>query len=877
MSIECNNTTPLGSRDGEEILKSTSDALQDAIIDLASLVPDADDPTVSVDRESAIDATNAIINILNSLNDEGILDEYPSLKDKFDSEEGITVTDIAQFALDNNIDLNELKEDLLAFNETRSNASGTDQTGDGGLDPNASGIAVEGALGSSATGSTIDTGSGLSTVLTSGDVTSGSIGDGSGSGGLSGDGSLLGGAGGSGDGTGTGGVGSGGLLGGTGTGSGTGGGLASNVSTRDSGLGGTGTGTGTGSDGAISTDSPSYTGGIGQVGGDSRNGPGGVGGTGTGGTAQVLGTGLGTGTGTGGVGTAGISGLSGTGGTGTGTGFGTGVASGTGTGVGTSIGSTGISSDPRNGPAGVGISGGAGTGTGGLGSSATSAGGLSSGGVSTGLLGVAVVAGVASGAINTNFSSNTSSNSFGNSGLNRLQNVQNTIGGPGSITENFISNRARTSSSGGFFSATQALAIARGSSALPIIVTNLLVNLDFQFATNLGQKLTGGVCGAYNDVLADLTKAFAVVKKGGDLLADITNLLEKDLKKLADSIKQKGILQTLLDILEKVIEGAIKVAKGVIIAAVGSTIAILKGMESAASAIMKKINKIMRNINDYMKDASVQKIIADMKKLVADLAASFERLTPQNVANLMFRLCQMAQDLQAKLMAPALKVNKMANSFGREAKAVKSQSAVNTQQAVKYGAIRVSDEERQNKKRMGIRKYQKTRPSNREADYVTDGKPTEQEIATIQSVGEGGLGGNVTFSSEVVADEGWKDVNDNVYARLLRIVDQTGESYEVQQAFVKRKTGGDKLGGIQMNSHNSGYAIDIGISEGNRDDTVVAASRAGFTGIGVYSSHIHLDLASRRGWQKGYSGKKETEIQALLDKHTIDGFKKKRS
>ena len=36
-----------------------------------------------------------------------------------------------------------------------------------------------------------------------------------------------------------------------------------------------------------------------------------------------------------------------------------------------------------------------------------------------------------------------------------------------------------------------------------------------------------------------------------------------------------------------------------------------------------------------------------------------------------------------------------------------------------------------------------------------------------------------------------------------------------------------------------------------RAEFVVAASRAGFTGIGVYSSFIHLDIGGRRAWVAG--------------------------
>lgn len=632
MSIECQNTAPLASGNSGAILKETSDALQNAILDLSSLVPDDTDPLANLDRESIVDTTNALNNILNGLNDE-TLGQYPSIQDKLSGDKGIQPTDIAQFALDTSTNIKELRDSLVAFNEGRANSSGTDLT-----------TTVGAALD---TTGKIDTGSGNTSV----------IGD-------------------------------------------------ANLSTISTGGAGAGTDT---------------------------------------------------------------------------------------------------------------------TGT-------------------------------------TDTTPSTSSASFAD-GDDRANRIDRTFTSTADATDRRI----------------DALAVLVNSrQALPVIITNLLGDLDFNFAQNFGQKLTSSVCGAYNDVLKDLTKAFAVAKTGQAVINNVENLLEKDLKKLAESIKQKGILETLMDLLKTVIESTVNAAKKTAMAAVGSVLVVLKGMESAASAIMKKINKIMRNINDYMKDASVQKIIADMEKVLATLASSFERLTPENIANLMFRLCQMAQNLQAILMAPALRLNKVANSMASEAAALKSQNAVNVKEAVKHGAIRVSEDVRQNKKNSAYSKFKSVKPSNRETDYVVRSKPTTEEMSIINSVSESGLGSSITFSSAVIDSEGWKDVNDNVYAKLLRIASQTGHSYEVKTGFVERKKN-DNMGAIAMNSHNSGYAIDIVITEGNRDDTVVAASRAGFTGIGIYTGHLHLDLGARRGWQKGFSGADLTINQLLLDEHSVDGFKKKRS
>lgn len=418
-------------------------------------------------------------------------------------------------------------------------------------------------------------------------------------------------------------------------------------------------------------------------------------------------------------------------------------------------------------------------------------------------------------------------------------------------------------------------------SIFPTIIANLLGDLDFHLASNIGQDLTGKLCGAYSDVLEDLTKVFAVVKAGKALLSQVENLLEKDVKKLAESIKQKGILQTLLDILKKIIEEAVNAARKAATAAIAAVLGAVYGVAKASMAVMKKAGKILQDIQNYMQSATVKGMIEDMEKLVAELASSFERLTPENIANLMFRLCQMARDLQMILMAPAIKMQRFAGSLFSESAVLKSQNAVNTQKAVKYGALRVSDEDRKAKKDKIIAKQQSTPPSNREADYLTNDGITQEEMADIIA-----LSGNpeatfltpqITFSSKVISNKEFQNLSDKLLARVIRVQKQTGHSYEIISGRTKKSSNPKRMGAIGNTIHNTGYAVDIKVTEAQRDDTIVAASRAGITGIGVYKNHIHLDTSARRSWVSGYTGQALVDIKQLTEKHDIDGFRKKRS
>ena len=426
---------------------------------------------------------------------------------------------------------------------------------------------------------------------------------------------------------------------------------------------------------------------------------------------------------------------------------------------------------------------------------------------------------------------------------------------------------------------------------LPDLLAKLLKNLDFNFANNIGSKLTDALCSAFNDVSSKITKAFAVIDNTKVLVQDVTNILEKDPKKLLEQMKQRATLETLVGVIENVVKKALEAAKNIALAAVGGTLLAIKGLGDAASTVMKKISKEVSNITEAMSEANTGNIVKDIEGVVANLASSFERLTPEAVSNLMFKMCQKAQDLQGQLMAPAQKLNRTANSIAAEVTVLKSQEAQTTQKAVKAGAIRVEEKVKVAKKEK--KKQKEIKPVEREADIITERKETPEEQQIIMDALSNGFVGTTRLTERIgysdrIAMFGGKEVdeirdtNPLVLARVIRMSEQADEDFDIVAGTSPRlimETIGDTKGAMNVTMHNTGWAVDISADEFNRQDLIVAASQVGFTGIGVNPQFIHLDLGARRGFQKGFEdrGQDYEDIQAILDKHEIDGFRKKRS
>lgn len=807
MSLQCDNTTPLGSKAAPEALNENSAALLEAMLDLTDLanagvlsdengtiIDEFANPLVTLDRNELSETALLLNNVLANIP----LDEFPNLKDKMETDGAMTVSDLAELALDQGVDITEAKQDLADFNEGLPQVSTNPSMTEAGtrVVTDASGSTLVGDTTASRLNSndllgTGGAGTGTGADSTTGIDETGIITDSDSSG----------------------------YTTGTSVGLGTG-------ATNDSGIDSTGQSTTAG--GVIATDL-----------GDNQV----TGGTGTGATQ-------------GGVATAGFA----TDGTTTANGstqsnatINTGSSESSVLGANDTRLSQRVSTPISTSDSGLtgnisGVTGGTGTSGAGI--------GLPTSAVGATALGAVALAGAIGGA------GSAIPGVGGAGGPSTLDRLQTDINGIYGAVSNFRS---------GLFK------------IIPLAVYNLLNKLDFQAATNLGQKLSGGICGAYNDVLKKVSQFTQIVQTAKNTMSEVENLLEKDLKKLAESVKQKGILDTLLGILKKIIEGAIKVAQGVVIAALGSVYAIIKNIPSASKAVMKKVTKVARDIKNYMNDASVAKIIEDMEKLVVKLAESFERLTPQNIANLMFRLCEMARDLQSKLMAPAQDVNKFAQSLGSQSRAIASANAKNTQRAVKAGGIRISDADRKAKQKSSATALNnEASPSNTEAVYVNEKDMTDSEMQALISIDESGIGGIITFGPKLLEKDalgkqvGWENVKTEVWQKLLRTAQQTGNKYTVNEGYVKPKYS-SLLKGKPKTPHNTGYTIAIAVTPATRKDTIVAASRAGFTGISVYPSYIRLSLSNRRSHMSGLSGQEATSIQELLDKHNIDGFKIKRT
>ena len=242
------------------------------------------------------------------------------------------------------------------------------------------------------------------------------------------------------------------------------------------------------------------------------------------------------------------------------------------------------------------------------------------------------------------------------------------------------------------------------------------------------------------------------------------------------------------------------------------------------------------------------------------------------------------------MTSPVEGLKRVAGALAIEAAALKSAGLRNTKDAVEAGALRISDEDRKATVAEAAANVnsKSTTPAQvadgQTSNYVTPKTPSKEHFELIDGLTEDGIAGKFTFKPWVVNQNiyegrpmkgaGWKAVDPNVWIKLLQVIEQTGDEYVVSSAYRHPEHPEEKKK-AKPGLHNDGKAIDIIIPDSlsAKEAFIVAASRAGFKGIGVYSTFIHIDLGTRRFWTAGASssftlaGNQRNRIESLLMKH----------
>jgi len=477
-----------------------------------------------------------------------------------------------------------------------------------------------------------------------------------------------------------------------------------------------------------------------------------------------------------------------------------------------------------------------------------------------------------------------------------------------------------------------------------VTLTNTLSDLDLFYNTNYGASIAGGLCGSFGNTLMQLIGLFSLIDSTATKLANL-DIKHLDPAKLATAIaeklKLKAIKDKLLEIIDKLIEKIKKKVKD----AIESAIDTVKGfVGDPKGTLLKHLDKIRTEVEEFFSSDTVNRIRANVEAFIAEMVAMFEAPTIANVQLMMYKLCSFTETITGILFGPADEVAEIAKTAEKEKAVIDTVEKIEQANAEKAGAIRVEKEVAEEIKeksadkineaandnnpnryveRVGIKNARGQTSSFREevkyrqpgdlgyidpstgtlsiptnVDYITSSKLTDQEIDAISKIDENGFGPTrlITFSDAVIKGKQWKGIDNSVLAKLLRLSQLSGEKYVLRQGTVIAVTNrysaqeynNVKKQGASMYHHKySGFAVELNVEDSVRDKTIIAASRAGFTGISVGKTYLRLHVGAREGavatqsntrWKKDerFDDTMAEHYTAMMTTHRVDGYRKKR-
>lgn len=473
------------------------------------------------------------------------------------------------------------------------------------------------------------------------------------------------------------------------------------------------------------------------------------------------------------------------------------------------------------------------------------------------------------------------------------------------------------------------------------VINQTLSDLDFHYEDNLGKTINEGLCGEFGNTLAELLNAFTLLDATIAKLNGL-NLNDLDPKKAAIALAQKLKVEALKESLIKTIDKLIEKVEEKVRKAIDSAIEeITEIVGNPGEKILGMVTKMKKEIEDFFSSETVQRIKDNVEAFIAEMVAAFERPTLMNIQLIMHKICNFTETIMAILFGPADEIAEVAQVVKKEKQILDTQDKIEQKKAEDNGAIRVQKEVAEEKKQEVEAKinelaldnspnryveqesYQSSRgtkqrdvvkyrqpgelgyidpstgtlsiPTN--VDYVTSPHITADETKAINGMSESGLGPGrlITWSDKVIDGNQWQDLSNSVLAKLLRISNQTGDKYVLRQGKVATSSRGEtntygkitKQGTAGYHHKFSGFSVQLDVTEDNRMKTIIAASRAGFTGIGVGRRYLKLHVGNREGYVADQNdirwrqedrfspGTELIQLQAMMTTHRQDGYRKR--
>jgi len=409
-----------------------------------------------------------------------------------------------------------------------------------------------------------------------------------------------------------------------------------------------------------------------------------------------------------------------------------------------------------------------------------------------------------------------------------------------------------------------------------------LLQIEHFLNDNAYTAISGGFCSAFGNVFAKITSLVALGSSIADSINKLKNIDSNLIKAslIAANEKVKDLIDNIVDKMKDRAEQVLDKAKSFV-----------NDVSFLIEGTVEKITKSFANIQNMFSKDNIEKTKEKFENLFSSMAGQFEKVTPEVLSFLMFRICQFMETLQKVFQSPIDSFSSLVNKISDVKIAYESSylSEINNRMALssisELSSSDVANVRNNAKVNLNSSKGNRSQVNNIEtSDTKAVIKGATNEIMILANTWNVEQNSDGSFSSvsnkwiklqpQVInmgrnfsdsnPRDGWEKVNQKVWTLVYMLGERLGTQLTINSAY-RSPLKNASVGGAKSSFHMKGLAVDITYA-GVVDpiEMIKHASILGSGGIGFYKSSgfIHIDLGSARTWAtQGTTTNVDTALQ----------------
>ena len=390
-----------------------------------------------------------------------------------------------------------------------------------------------------------------------------------------------------------------------------------------------------------------------------------------------------------------------------------------------------------------------------------------------------------------------------------------------------------------------------------------LNELDDYYNGDFADSVLGGFCSLFNNIYDAIDGFFNLVGALGALISDALTFIAKirniddPVQALFDAIKVKALLEAIKTMITDTIE---KTITAVCMSISNFNVEAITGPVTTPvqTSIASKMEAKKTALQIVCGKEEAKKIVDKINALIDYAVGLFSNPSIEEIMFLISRICALATGIEGVIKGLKDPLDDFADRYDEVFNTIRNSSSRITGEAIRAGAIRSSEENRQ--EQINNAKVVWERAGNIKLS-------TPQELSNLPSWSklESGAdarlkiqGGWVTNMTP--AREGWDMLDKDLQVLVMRLQAASKEAgitanHLYLNSGYRSPAYNKEVDGAKSSQHLSGLAVDL-TWDGFRgrsievDRFVVLARKIGFRGVGLYNGFVHVDVGPERLWDK---------------------------